>query len=157
MKRIRPVPVDWPEYFWTRAESSYAGNDLECRGGCLGTGLVSLHRVCPRCRGSGLLVPRRTTARPGDLTPGEPAWTNVSNDVLVWPLPWVFELSVAFVRGARDLYHADDVVLAFMYSGRLILGLFRLDDDSQDRLGEAYQAAAGRNSVSLRFVLPKSN
>jgi hypothetical protein len=152
---IRPQPVeDWPYLFWSRCESSYAGNDLECRGGCLGTGLVARRRVCPRCRGSGLLVPRRTPARPRDLTLGEPAWAGVASDQLVWPLPWMWEVSLIAVPVARDLYHADEDVLAFLSRGRLCLALFQLDGDAERRLEEVYRMAAGGRAVVSRFLLP---
>lgn len=152
MKRIRPVPVSWPDYFWTRAESSYAGNDLECRGGCPGTGLISSRRVCPRCRGSGLLVPRRTPARPGDLTPGEPAWIAVGSDQLHWPLPRVWAVSLVFVPGALDLYFSDNSVLAFMNCGRLVLALFRVDE-AKRHLEAGYRMAAGAGATMPGFVV----
>ena len=151
---IRPQPVeDWPSFFWARAESSYSGNDLECRGGCGGTGLATRRRVCGRCNGSGLLVPRRMPARPRDLTPGEPAWVGVASDSLNWPLPWLWEASLLFVPGARDVYHADEDVLGFMSCGRLALALFRADGESGRRLEEVYRRAAGEGAVVPRFVV----
>ena len=148
---IRPEPVpDWPSFFWGRAEGSYAGNDLECRS-CIGTGLAARRRVCPRCRGSGLLVPRRTPARWRDLTPGEPAWTGVPSDSLNWPLPWVWEVPLVFVPGAREVCRSDDSVMAFMNCGRLVLALFRLDSESEQRLEEMYGVAAGAGVP--RFVV----
>lgn len=154
---IRPQLVEhWPSFFWSRAESSYAGNDLECRGGCRGTGLETSRQVCGRCRGSGLLVPRRTPARPRNLTPHEPAWAGVSSEQLVWPLPLLWQVPLTLVPGARDVYHSDDSTLAFMNCGRLCLTLFRLDGDAERQLERAYRMVAGPNFEALRFVLPKS-
>jgi hypothetical protein len=151
---IHPEPVaDWPSFFWDRCEGSYAGNDLECRL-CLGTGLASRRRVCGRCRGSGLLVPRRTPARPRDLLLGEPAWTGVPNEQLVWPLPWLWEVPLVFVPGARDLYFSDEDVLAYMNCGRLALALFRVDGESERRLAEAYRVAVMAGQVPA-FGMPE--
>lgn len=152
---IRPQPVpDWPSLFWGRCESSYVGNDMDCRGGCHGTGLVARRRTCRTCRGSGLLVPRRTPARPRDLTPGEPAWAGVSSEQLVWPLPWVWVASLRAVPGASDLYFADEDVLSFLNCGRLCLALFRLDGDAERRLEEMCRVAAGEAAEVPRFVMP---
>lgn len=151
---IRPEPVaDWPSFFWDRCEGSYAGNDLECRL-CLSTGLASRRRMCGRCRGSGLLVPRRMPARPRDLTPGEPAWAGVASEDLVWPLPWLWEASLLFVPGARDFYLSDDSVMAFMHCGRLCLALFRVDGESERRLEDAYRMAVATGRVPA-FGMPE--
>lgn len=151
---IRPQPVeDWPAYFWGRCESSFAGNDLECRV-CDGTGLASRRRTCSRCRGSGLLVPRRTPARRRDLTPGEPAWAGVSSDSLNWPLPWLWDVPLLFVPGARNLYHADEDVVAFMNNGRLALALFRVDGESGRRMEDAYRMAVATGRVPA-FGMPE--
>ena len=92
-------------------------------------------------------MPRRTPARPGDLTPGEPAWAGLSNDSLNWPLPWLWEVPLMFVPGARDVYHTDDSVMAFMNCGHLALALFRVGGESGRRLEEAYRVAVATGRV----------
>ena len=99
-------------------------------------------------------MPRRTPARPGDLTPGEPAWAGLSNDSLNWPLPWLWEVPLMFVPGARDVYHTDDSVMAFMNCGRFALALFRMDGHAEWRLEEVYRRAAGEGVAVPRFLVP---
>jgi hypothetical protein len=152
--RIRPRRVrSWPRLFWRRAESSYCGNDLQCRS-CGGGGLAGQRAVCPACLGSGLLVPRRKPADPAEIGAAEVAWTCVTNRQLVWPRPWIWEVPLLFVRGARDLYFSDDHVLAYMDCGRLTLATFRLGADSAGHLASAYWLAVPGGLEPPEFVMP---
>ena len=163
---IKPVRFDWPSAFWRRAESSYADCDLLCRS-CSGSG-AALERkdvarlttidevVCGTCRGSGLLVPARH--RPDDVAAVMAAadegawldWLGHDGDQLVWPQPWAW--TVVNIR--REVYHADDVVLAFTANRRVVAGLFRITGDAVERLREVFRRACGPKAAVPRFVLP---
>ncbi len=153
--RIRPRRVrSWPRLFWQRVQSSYCGNDLECRA-CGGRGLAGRRAVCPACLGSGLLVRRRKPADPVEIEAAEVAWTCVTNRQLVWPRPWVWEIPLLFVAGARDLYLSTDDVLAFLNCGRLALAVFHLGADSAEHLEWAYHLAVPGEREPPEFMMPE--
>jgi len=65
----------------------------------------------------------------------------------------VWEVPLVFVPGAREVCRSDDSVMAFMNCGRLVLALFRLDSESEQRLEEMYRTAAGERAAVPRFLV----
>jgi len=158
MKRIKPIPINWREAFWRRAESSYCGNDLECRR-CEGAGLVSdaaeALAVCPACAGSGLVIPRRVPAAVADLAGLDLAWTAVAGDDLGWP-----QVPFAWLAGAAGLRHVafaryERGVVGWVQNGRLLLGLTAWTPQARDLLLRAYYEACGVAAERVRFVIPR--
>lgn len=160
MKRIRPIPINWREAFWRRAESSYQGNDLECRR-CEGAGLVAdadeSPAVCPACAGSGLIVPRRVPAAVADLAGLDLAWTAVSGDDLDWPqVPFAWPAGAA---GQRHVGYArcEQGVIGWVQNGCLLMGLtaWMPHAHARDLLLGAYHEAFGEDAVEVSFVIPR--
>src|SRR5947209_896552 len=102
---IRPRRIDWPSLFWSRAEGSYADNDLRCRvcdgrGSRLGREVMDEDTTvedaaCPACRSSGLLVPARelpdnveAIVAADDAGGAWLDWIGYTGNGLLWPLPW---------------------------------------------------------------------
>lgn len=160
MKRIRPEHINWREAFWERAESSYCGNDLECRR-CEGAGLVAdadeSPAVCEACAGSGLIVPRREPADVDDLAGLDLAWTAVSGDDLDWP-----QVPFAWLAGEAGLRHigfarCERGVVGWVQNGRLLFGLtaWTPPAHARDLLLGAYMEAFDFPAEEVRFVIPR--
>jgi hypothetical protein len=161
-RRIFPRFVrNWPKVFWERAESSFQGNDLECRT-CLGRGFLTdpyhegipVAYPCDRCLGSGLILPRKRPAEFHALDGPDLAWASVRREDIKWPeVPWAWVVKPA---GLGQLGHArcEGGVVAWVEEGGLLLGLVGMTDDAQEWLRAAYRKAFGADAEEVEFVLP---
>lgn len=162
MKRIVPMRVEsWPRLFWERAESSFQGNDLECRE-CLGRGWLAdpyhegipVAYPCDACNGSGLILPRREPAWFDALAGPDPAWTSVRREDIKWPeVPWAWLVKPA---GLRQVGYAmcEGGGIVWLEDGGMLFGLMEQTGDAQQRLQAAYRRAFGENAEAVEFVLP---
>jgi hypothetical protein len=167
--KVHPKAVpDWPAFFWVRAADSFVENDLVCRR-CQGSGLADgtdadllalpvEEAVCPSCRGSGLLVPRRHvpdgTSELLALAEDGLAWTCVGTDQLAWPLPFVWVLERAEFQIKCDVYIGDEDVMAFMVGGDVVAALFDQTPNARRRLESVFRMACGDYAEMPVFVVP---
>jgi hypothetical protein len=162
MRRIMPIRVEsWPGHFWERAESSFQGNDLECRT-CLGRGYlpdpyhegIPVAYPCDCCLGSGLILPRRVPVEFDALAGPDLAWTEIRQEDIRWPevpLAWLVRPA-----GLRQVGYAtyEGGVVAWVEEGAVLLALMEMCDDAQERLQAAYRQAFGADAEEVVFVLP---
>lgn len=162
-RRIFPRPVrSWPRHFWERAESSFQGNDLECKT-CLGRGFLTdpyhegipVAYPCDRCLGSGLVLPRKRPAEFHALDGPDLAWASVRHEDIRWPVvPWAWVVRPA---GLRQLGFAtcEEGVVAWVEDGGMLFALLEMYQDAQGRLQAVYQRAFGTDAEQVLFVLPR--
>jgi len=155
-RRIKPLRVEsWPARFWARANDSYAGNDLVCRG-CGGSGLVNSEEVCVTCRGSGLLVPRRRTPTNLDelraAAEFDIAWAGLDARDIRWPLDWCWVIDRVRFPIRRNVYLAGPG-LAYMDGGSVVATVFRRTAALR-HLNAVFRYACGENATQPVFALP---